>query len=166
GLIEHGKDELLLATEVVADQRVIHTGLASDVAHVEVGVARRDEPVTRRTKDRGTGGRAVSAVGNQRALLLWNAAGTSRLINWFIHLFNLYEPKECVKGCLATTLGQAAVDLEAVDDAAALTRSSCSAHREGRPSPLNMRPVTRTVSAISSSTSCLRGVLRPGPGRR
>jgi hypothetical protein len=46
---------------VVADQGVIDSRLASDVANVEVGVADLDEPVARRAQDRRARRRAVGS---------------------------------------------------------------------------------------------------------
>ena len=59
GFVEHRQHQLLLAVEVVADERVIDARVAGDVAHVEVGVADLDEPVARCAQDRRTRRRAV-----------------------------------------------------------------------------------------------------------
>ena len=96
-VVEHRHHELLLAPEVVADQRVVDTGVAGDVAHVQPRVAGLAQAPPRRGQDQRAGRRAVGACRLvRRHHGLPRSRRLDRLNNWFIHLFNLYDDAESV----------------------------------------------------------------------
>jgi hypothetical protein len=54
-LVEHRDHQLVLAAEVVVDERVVDAGVAADLAHAERGVALRDQAAERRLEDLALG---------------------------------------------------------------------------------------------------------------